>query len=213
LKVQKENLCWLTTVRPSLTAEDAQTWIQWNQNTQAWECCGNNACDGSPPTETFKAVARASWSPVEWVPRQTSSSTASTTTAASHSTSASGTSTSTNTTPSQTSSNNDRAGKLSTAAQAGIGVACGLFGLAAILGLVLLLMKKHKKRRESRSELQGEQITREPDFSNDQNGAPMMSQKYVPLEELNADQTKQEMPAGPVDPVELEGYGHITAKE
>jgi hypothetical protein len=212
LKVQKENLCWLTTVRPSLTAEDAQTWIQWNQNTQAWECCGNNACDGSPPTETFKAVARASWSPVEWVPRQTSSSTASTTTAASHSTSASGTSTSTNTTPSQTSSNNDRAGKLSTAAQAGIGVACGLFGLAAILGLVLLLMKKHKKRRESRSELQGEQITREPDFSSDQNGAPMVSQKYVPPEELNADQAKQEMPAGPVDPVELEDSEHHRGK-
>jgi hypothetical protein len=98
---------------------------------------------------------------------------------------------STNTTPSQASSNNDKAGNLSTAAQAGIGVACGLFGLAAILGLVLLSMKKHKKRRESRSELQVEQITREPDFSSDQNGAPMMSQKYVPLEELNADKISQ----------------------
>jgi len=74
-------------------------------------------------------------------------------------------------------------------------------------------MKKHKKRRENRgSESQGEHVIRGPDFSGDQNGAPMMSQKYVPLEELNADQTKQEMPAGPVDPVELEGCGHITAK-
>jgi hypothetical protein len=82
-----------------------------------------------------------------------------------------------------------------------------LFGLAAILGLVLLLMKKHKKRQANRkSELQGEHIIRNPNFSGDQDGggAPMMSQKYVPLEELNADQAKQEMPAGPVDPVELE---------
>jgi len=149
-------------------------------------------------------VARASWSPVEWVPQQTSSSSASTTTAASHSTSASQTSTSTNGIPSQTSSGNDKTGSLSTAAQAGIGVACGLVGLAAILGLVLLLIKKYKKRQESRSELQGEQITRVPDFSGYQHGAPMMSQKYLPLEELNADQAKQEMPAGPVDPVELE---------
>jgi hypothetical protein len=73
-------------------------------------------------------------------------------------------------------------------------------------------MKKHKKCRESRSELQGEQITREPDFSSDQNGAPMVSQKYVPPEELNADQAKQEMPAGPVDPVELEDSEHHRGK-
>jgi hypothetical protein len=43
----------------------------------------------------------------------------------------------------------------------------------------------------------------------------MMSQSYVPLGELNAhqpQQAKQEMPAGPVDPVELEGSEHEHAR-
>jgi hypothetical protein len=70
-------------------------------------------------------------------------------------------------------------------------------------------MKRQKKRRANRSGLQKESaISGSPDFSNDQGGAPMMAQKYVPLGELDAQQTKQEMPAGRVDPVELENSEH-----
>jgi hypothetical protein len=72
--------------------------------------------------------------------------------------------------------------------------------------------RKNKARRASRSELQGGHITRDPDFSDDQGAAALvMSQKHVPLVELNAQQPqqpKQEMPAGPVDPVELESGGN-----
>jgi hypothetical protein len=107
------------------------------------------------------------------------------------------------------SNDNDKTGSLSNGAQAGIGVACGLLGLAAILAMALLWMKRQKKRRANRSNLQKEStISARPHFSDDQSGAPMMSQKYAPLGELDAQQTKQEMPAGPVDPVELEGSEH-----
>lgn len=107
------------------------------------------------------------------------------------------------------SNDDDKTGHLSTGAQAGIGVACGLLGLAAILAVALLLMKRQKKRRASRSDLQKEStiVSGGPDFSDDKDGAPMMAQEYVPLGELDA-QDKQEMPAGPVDPVELEGGEH-----
>jgi hypothetical protein len=127
-------------------------------------------------------------------------------------TSTSHTSTSSNVTPTQTSQENDKAGRLSTAAQAGIGVACGLFGLAAILALVLVMMKKHKKRNASKPESHGEYTSGTPNLLDDQSGIPMMSQKYVPLGELNADQMKQEMPASAVDPVELEGSEHARGK-
>jgi hypothetical protein len=88
----------------------------------------------------------------------------------------------------------------------------GFFGLAAILVSVLLLMKRHKKRNTSKPELHGEYSSGTPNLLDDQSGIPMMSQKYVPLGELNADQTKQEMPASAVDPVELEGSEHVRGK-
>jgi hypothetical protein len=186
------------------TADDKQRWIRWNTTARVWECCGDGGCGGNPtPTETFTAVASASWSPIEWEQKSStsaSSSTASTTSQASTSIIA---------TPSPTSNGNDKTGSLSTGAQAGIGVACGLLGLAAILALALLLMKRQKKRRANRSDLQKEStVSALPHFSDDQAGAPMMAQKYAPLRELDAQQTKQEMPAGPVDPVELESNGH-----
>jgi hypothetical protein len=185
-------------------ADDKQRWIRWNQTVQVWECCGDGGCGDNPtPTETFTAVASASWSPIEWEQKSsasTSSSTASSTPQASTSIIA---------TPSPTSNDNDKTGSLSTGAQAGIGVACGLLGLAAILALALLFMKRQKKRRAKRSDLQEEStISARPHVSDDQAGAPMMSQKYAPLGELDAQQTKQEMPAGPVDPVELESNGN-----
>jgi hypothetical protein len=185
-------------------ADDKQRWIRWNQTVQVWECCGDGGCGDNPtPTETFTAVASASWSPIEWEQKSSASTSSSTASSTSQAT------TSIIAAPSPTSNGNDKTGSLSTGAQAGIGVACGLLGLAAILALALLLMKRQKKRRASRSDLQKEStITERPDFSDDQAGAPMMSQKYAPLGELDAQQTKQEMPAGPVDPVELESNGN-----
>jgi hypothetical protein len=94
----------------------------------------------------------------------------------------------------------DNSGGLSTGAQAGIGAACGLLGLAALLVLAFVLMKKRKGRQLRKPELQ------DGDFSDDPKAkaAPMV-QDYVPFAELEAREVKQEMPASFVYPVELEG--------
>jgi hypothetical protein len=72
--------------------------------------------------------------------------------------------------------------------------------------------KKKKRRASARSDLQKEgtttTISGRPDFSDDKVGAPMVAENYVPIGELSAQQAKQEMPAGAVDPVELEGSEH-----
>lgn len=49
---------------------------------------------------------------------------------------------------------------LSTRAQAGIGAACGLFGLAALLALALLLVRRHKKRQERAARKHSDRVRR-----------------------------------------------------
>lgn len=49
---------------------------------------------------------------------------------------------------------------LSTRAQAGIGAACGLFGLAAVLALALLLVRRHKKRQERAARKHSDRVRR-----------------------------------------------------
>jgi hypothetical protein len=92
---------------------------------------------------------------------------------------------------------------LSTGAQAGIGVACGLFGLAAVLAIGLLMIKRHKKRRGI----------------SDQGQAPPMANKYVPtggLESLqpheHTPQPKPELSADTTARIELEADHDGTAK-
>lgn len=107
---------------------------------------------------------------------------------------------STSTVPTFTSQDIKDGGGLSTGVQAGIGAACGLLGLAAILVLGFLLTKRRKTLRTWKPELQ------HGDFSEDPNArtGPMV-QDYVPFAELEAREVKQEMPASYVYPVELEG--------
>ncbi|GAB7334519.1 hypothetical protein MBLNU13_g06506t1 [Cladosporium sp. NU13] len=197
--------------RTSCTSDSA-TWIQWNANTEVWECCGDAGCDGSPPSETFSAIARASWSPVKTAPqpstisRGPSSTTASTT---------STTSANTNSALPDESSEQSGGTSLSTGAQAGIGVACGLFGLAAVLAIGLLMIKKHKKRRGMRNQVQEEEH-RLPDA---ESTAPPMANKYVPPGGLGSPQPHEIMPqpkpelsADSTARVELEGDREGAAK-
>ena len=79
---------------------------------------------------------------------------------------------------------------LSTGAQAGIGVACGLFGLAAVLAIGLLMIKKHKKRRGRRDQVQ-EAEYRLPDAGST---APPMANKNVPSSGLGSPQPQEVMP-------------------
>jgi hypothetical protein len=65
---------------------------------------------------------------------------------------------------------------LSTGAQAGIGVACGLFGLAAVLAIGLLMIKRYKKRHGTVNQRE-EREHRLPDATST---APLMGNKYVP---------------------------------
>jgi hypothetical protein len=104
---------------------------------------------------------------------------------------------------------------LSTGAQAGIGVACGLFGLAAVLAIGLLMIKRHKKRRGISDQGQ-EQEYRLPDSSST---APPMANKYVPtggLESLqpheHTPQPKPELSADTTARIELEADHDGTAK-
>ncbi|KAM0705972.1 hypothetical protein Q7P35_007332 [Cladosporium inversicolor] len=133
--------------RTSCTSDGA-TWIQWNSNTEVWECCGDSGCNGSSPSETFSAIARASWSPVKTAQQSSTSAT------------------STNTNSARPDESADMSGSisLSTGAQAGIGVACGLFGLAVVLAMGLLMIKRHKKRRGINGE--GEREHQLPDATN-----------------------------------------------
>jgi hypothetical protein len=104
---------------------------------------------------------------------------------------------------------------LSTGAQAGIGVACGLFGLAAVLAIGLLMIKKYKKRHGTANQRE-EQEYRLPDATST---APLMANKYVPACGIGspqphevAPQPKPELSAGDTARVELEGHHEGVAK-
>jgi hypothetical protein len=94
---------------------------------------------------------------------------------------------------------------LSTGAQAGIGAGCGLLGLAALLVLAFLLMKRRKKRRARKPDSQHGNF---PDDHKAKVAAPTV-QDYVPFAELEAQEIKREMPGSHVYPVELEGSEHF----
>lgn len=183
----------------SHTAGDLQSWIQYNGNTNAWECCGNNACDGSPPTETFSAIARASWSPIKTTAQ---SGLASTETSSTSSSPSSANTTSASTAPVRTNngnqekkSNRNSETSLSSGAKIGIGVACGLFGLAAILGVMLFLLRRHKKRRAGNVQAFTVEKKQEPEFPSAQS-APSNSQKNLVLGELD-DREARELMSSP----------------
>jgi hypothetical protein len=91
---------------------------------------------------------------------------------------------------------------LSTGAQAGIGVACGLFGLAAVLAIGLLMIKKYKKRHGTANQRE-EQEYRLPDATST---APLMANKYVPVGGIGSLQPKPELSADGTARVELEGH-------
>jgi hypothetical protein len=81
-----------------------------------------------------------------------------------------------------------------------------LLGLAALLVLAFLLMKRRKKRRAMQPELQhGGDF---PDDHKANSPAPMV-QDYVPFAELEAQEIKREMPGSYVYPVELEGSENV----
>jgi hypothetical protein len=88
-------------------------------------------------------------------------------------------------------------------------VACGLFGLAAILAISLLMIKRHKKRRGARDQEQ-EQAYRLPDATG--TAAPPMADKYVPMGRPGSlqphelvPQPKPELSADTTALIELEG--------
>ena len=54
-------------------AGDAQTWIRWDNSASAWQCCGDDGCDGTPTDETFNAISPARYSAVPSVPTSASS--------------------------------------------------------------------------------------------------------------------------------------------
>jgi hypothetical protein len=188
----------------------------------AWECCGNSGCNGSPPTETFSAVARASWSPVKTAPQSSlglTSASSSTGTSSSSSSLAPTTSTSSNNTGNNSTAhkaNTDKSSgtSLSTGAQVGIGVACGLFGLAAVLALGLLLIRRHKKRRAAAEGGQGQPYLLPADailpmannYAPLDHPSPLQHQELVPQPkpELAADTTTAR--------AELEGHTQMNPK-
>jgi hypothetical protein len=77
---------------------------------------------------------------------------------------------------------------LSTGAQAGIGVACGLFGLAGVLAIGLLLIRRHKRRRAAADGGQGQPYLLSADAI-----LPMAS-KYPPLDHPSAVQHQELVP-------------------
>jgi hypothetical protein len=103
---------------------------------------------------------------------------------------------------------------LSTGAQAGIGVACGLFGLAAVLAIGLLLIRRHKKRRAAASGGQGQPYLLPED------AILPMANKYAPLDHPSplqhqelVPQPKPELAADTTTArAELEGHNETTAK-
>ena len=90
-------------------------------------------------------------------------------------------STNTNSTQSSESSDLSEGTNLSRGAQAGIGVACGLFGLAAVLAIGLLLISRYKKRHSIGHQSQ-EQAYR---LSEPASTAPPKTNKYVLLDGLS----------------------------
>ena len=194
------------------SANDSQTWIQWNPNTKVWECCGNEGCNGSSPSETFSAIARASWSPIKTAPQ---SSTAPTFPSSTSSSLSSMTSMGPNVNGTQYDEGSDSSEgtMLSTGAQAGIGVACGLFGLAAVLAIGLLMIKRYKKRRgtDGQGQEQGHVL---PDVAS---VTPSAATKYLPMDGLASaqpheptPQPKPELSADYTARVELEGHNNGT---
>jgi hypothetical protein len=77
---------------------------------------------------------------------------------------------------------------LSTGAQVGIGVACGLFGLAAALAVGLLLIRRHKKHRAAASEGQGQPYLLPAD------AILPMANKYAPLDQPSPIQHQELVP-------------------
>ncbi|KAM0718441.1 hypothetical protein Q7P37_005511 [Cladosporium fusiforme] len=192
--------------------DDSQTWIQYNSNTQAWECCGNNACDGSPPTETFSAIARASWSPIQSGPQSSSTPIRTSSSGSTTSTTSDGAaSTQSSSLEDQSSSAPNNASSLSDGAKIGIGVACGLFGLAAILGIALFLLRRLKKRRAVTTvdayQVETKPIPESPIASN---GPSTSQKKLVPGGTSMHDQQAQELMSQPQ--TELPGEGTARAE-
>lgn len=136
------------------TADEIDTWIQYNKTQNLWQCCGDNVCIGTVTGETFSAIAPSQWSAVPSLQSTTSFSASATATFASSRTAS----------PSSTSieggnegdnggkgngtgkanKNNGSDGGLSTGAQAGIGVGCGIVGAALIAGVVYLVWRRRR---------------------------------------------------------------------
>lgn len=206
-------------IRVRCLAKDGATWIQYNGNTEAWECCGDKGCDGSPPTETFSAIARASWSPIKTAPQSSFTSTETSSSQSTTSTTdASAAPAHTDTNDEESTTDNSGSG-LSSGAKIGIGVACGLFGLAAILGVALILLRRYKKRRANTVHayaVDTKDIPEPPSAPS----APSASQKnLVPggMEDRQAQelmsQPSSELPAEATTRAELEGgFGDLVKR-
>jgi hypothetical protein len=138
-------------------ASDSETWISWNQTGEVWECCGNNGCDGSPPTASFSAVQPVSWTPVPLAvqststssPTSTSKTNAATTTSTIASATPTGTGSGAGNSQGQEDGNQHKGehnnGGLSTGAQVGIGVACGIIGLVLIALVAAWLLRRRRR--------------------------------------------------------------------
>lgn len=82
---------------------------------------------------------------------------------------------------------------LSTGAQAGIGVACGLLGLAVVLAIGLLLIRRYKKRRATEGQAQSQvQRTTDPAGTTSH-----VANKSAPPEELGSSQPSEPVPTPP----------------
>ncbi|KAK0891126.1 hypothetical protein LTR57_024897, partial [Friedmanniomyces endolithicus] len=138
---------------------DGETWIQWNETSSLWECCGNNGCDGSQPSRSFSAIQPASWTPIVTAPQSSSTSASARTisslpTSANATTSIAATSSSTSIAP----GNQDNTNKgLSTGAKAGIGAACGSVGLAALIGIIIWFLWRKRRATKADAEIRWQQ--------------------------------------------------------
>lgn len=141
-----------------------QSYVQYDDATNLWMCCGNGGCNGTITDDTFEAVSPDDWKATSGgsaASSQAASSAAPSSTAPQSRVSSigfkptpteQGTESSQSQSGGSSNSNNSDDGGLSTAAEAGIGVAIGLALLALIAALVaIFMMRRRNRQRKERS--------------------------------------------------------------
>lgn len=199
------------TACPQLCDDRLNKDVVYNNSKGLWSCCGENSAGkpncGNPTNEKFDAPPEVQLETYYTAGKKATSTSSSTSLSSSSSPSSSALSTSTetiNASPTNTTSVPPSSG-LSTGAAAGVGVACGMVGLALIGALIFVLLKRRRRRgilvgkslSYKNEPVELSQDTRRTPSSDPGSAALVSSQaptnEYVG--ELDTPMTPQELPA------------------